>query len=230
MKNTGKDVCRRIWRDIMAGIWMENNRVCVTGRVLSGFTRCFQAYGEQFYRLDIGASRASGYMDTIPLTISGKLVDAGKDYTGRIVSVSGQFRSYNQHEGDRGRLVLSVFVQGIEFLEGDGGDCGGNNRIVLDGFLCKEPVYRKTPKGRGITDILLAVNRMYGKSDYIPCIVWGRDAVLAARLEVGSALRVSGRIQSREYKKRLSETEEETRVAYEVSVSTLETEAGMQGI
>ena len=137
------------------------------------------------------------------------------------IMVSGQFRSYNRHEELKNRLVLSVFAREIEFIDEEP-DGAKTNHILLEGYMCKRPVYRKTPLGREIADLLLAVNRPYGKSDYIPCICWGRNARYASSFDVGEHVRVLGRIQSREYVKKLSETETETRVAYEVSVSKLE--------
>ena len=134
---------------------------------------------------------------------------------------TGQFRSYNQHGEKKNRLVLSVFVREIAFVEEEW-DGAKTNTILLDGYICKQPIYRKTPLGREIADLLLAVNRPYGKSDYIPCICWGRNARFASGFEVGEHVQVLGRIQSREYVKKLSETESEKRVAYEVSVSKLE--------
>ena len=134
---------------------------------------------------------------------------------------SGQFRSYNRHEEHKNRLVLSLFVREVAFIEEEL-DGAKTNQIFLDGYICKLPVYRKTPLGREIADLLLAVNRPYGKSDYIPCICWGRNARFAASFEVGEHVQVIGRIQSREYIKKLSETEAEKRTAYEVSVSKLE--------
>lgn len=205
----------------------ENNMVYVKGRIVSGLRYSHEVFGEKFYLLDIGAGRDSGYMDVIPLMVSEKLMDAGKDYAGRTVSAVGQFRSYNRHEEGRRRLELSVFVQDISFPEEGEENSSTHNQIVLDGFLCKEPVYRKTPKGREIADILLAVNRPYGKSDYIHCIAWGRNAKQMARFDVGRAVKIRGRIQSREYVKQVSETEAENRVAYEVSITALEPEAAL---
>ena len=201
---------------------MENNGTCVTGRITSGFSYSHEIFGERFFRADILARRVT---DTIPLMFSEKLADVEMDYSDSVVEVTGQFRSYNRKEDRKSHLELSVFVQGIRFLDGECADRENNNCVCLKGFLCKAPVYRETPLGRRICDILLAVNRPYGKSDYIPCIIWGRDAVLASRLDVGSPVEVTGRIQSREYEKKLSETETEIRVAYEVSVHRLGTES-----
>ena len=191
------------------------------GEVVSGFTFSHEVFGEGFYMVDILVPRLSDSSDRIPLMISERLMDVSKDYRGTLIMVSGQFRSYNRHEEHRNRLILSVFVREVAFIE-QVPENEKTNYIFLDGFICKEPVYRKTPLGREIADMLLAVNRPYGKSDYIPCIAWGRNARYASGFGVGSHVCVWGRVQSREYTKKLSETECEKRVAYEVSVSKLE--------
>lgn len=200
---------------------MENNKVSVIGEIVSGFTFSHEVFGEGFYMVSVAVNRLSEQVDVIPLMISERLLDVDKNYEGCTVEAIGQFRSYNRHEGTKNRLVLSVFVREINFLE-EFTDYTKTNQIYLDGYICKEPVYRKTPLGREIADLLLAVNRPYGKSDYIPCISWGRNARYASGFQVGVRVRVWGRVQSREYTKRLSETECEKRVAYEVSVSKLE--------
>lgn len=200
---------------------MENNKVTVIGEVISGFTFSHEVFGEGFYLMDISINRLSEQTDVIPLLISERLIDITGDYTGMLVEASGQFRSYNRHEGTKNRLVLSVFVREIVFVE-EFGDYTKTNQIFLDGYICKAPIYRKTPLGREIADLLVAVNRPYGKSDYIPCIAWGRNARFASGFEVGTRVRVWGRVQSREYTKKISETECEKRVAYEVSISKLE--------
>ena len=171
--------------------------------------------------MDLLVRRLSSSNDRIPVMVSERLLDVREDYTGRCIMVTGQFRSYNRHEEQKNRLVLSVFAREIEFVEEEP-DGARTNHILLEGYMCKRPVYRKTPLGREIADLLLAVNRPYGKSDYIPCICWGRNARYASGFEVGEHVRILGRIQSREYVKKLSETETETRTAYEVSVSKLE--------
>lgn len=171
--------------------------------------------------VDIRVARLSDSMDIIPVMVSERLIDVTEDYKGYYVVISGQFRSYNRHEERKNKLVLSVFAREIEFVE-EIADSVKTNQIFLDGYICKEPVYRKTPLGREIADLLLAVNRPYGKSDYIPCICWGRNARYASGFEVGERCLVWGRIQSREYMKKLSEEDLEKRVAYEVSVSKLE--------
>ncbi len=181
---------------------LGNNQVNVYGEVISEFT-------------------FSHVFDTIPLMVSERLVDVSKDYRGKFFEACGQFRSYNRHEENRNRLVLSLFVRDLRV---DDTEVGSDkpNYIFLDGYICKQPVYRKTPLGREIADLLLAVNRPYGKSDYIPCICWGRNARFADGFQVGEHIQIWGRIQSREYQKKLDEETFETRVAYEISVSKLE--------
>ena len=200
---------------------MENNKVTVIGTIVSGFTFSHAVFGEGFYLVDLLVNRLSEQADTIPLMISERLIDVTKDYRGCTMEASGQFRSYNRHEGTKNRLVLSVFVREVRFME-EFTDYTKTNQIFLDGYICKEPVYRKTPLGREIADLLVAVNRPYGKSDYIPCICWGRNARFAAGFEVGGHVQIWGRIQSREYVKKLEGEEAQKRVAYEVSVSKLE--------
>ena len=200
---------------------IENNRVSVIGEIVSEFTFSHEVFGEGFYTVDMAVNRLSDQMDVIPLMISERLIDVKADYRGQTAMATGQFRSYNRHEGVKNRLVLSVFVREIEFMESFT-DYTKTNQIFLDGYICKQPIYRKTPLGREIADLLVAVNRPYGKSDYIPCIAWGRNARYASNFDVGNRLRIWGRVQSREYTKKLSEEECEKRVAYEVSVSKLE--------
>ena len=200
---------------------LENNKVTVIGQVVSDFTFSHEVFGEGFYMVDLAVNRLSDQEDRIPLMISERLIDVTADYRGQTLEAAGQFRSYNRHEGSKNRLVLSVFVRELRFLE-EFTDYTKTNQIFLDGYICKEPIYRKTPLGREIADLLIAVNRPYGKSDYIPCIAWGRNARYASAFEVGSRVRIWGRVQSREYTKKLSELESEKRIAYEVSVSKLE--------
>ncbi len=200
---------------------LENNKVTVIGQVVSDFTFSHEVFGEGFYMVDLAVNRLSDQEDIIPLMISERLVDVTRSYQGMTLEAEGQFRSYNRHEGSKNRLVLSVFVRELRFLE-EFTDYTKTNQIFLDGYICKEPIYRKTPLGREIADLLIAVNRPYGKSDYIPCIAWGRNARYASAFEVGSRVRIWGRVQSREYTKKLSEAESEKRVAYEVSVSKME--------
>lgn len=206
---------------LMADKIFENNQVTITGEVVSEFQYSHEVFGEGFYMVEVSVNRLSNFADIIPMMVSERLIDTQQSCIGRFIRVDGQFRSYNRHEEKRNRLVLSVFVRELEFVdevpEGD-----KSNQIFLDGYICKEPIYRKTPLGREIADLLIAVNRSYGKSDYIPCICWGRNARYASGFEIGGHVQVNGRIQSREYVKKLSETEVEHRVAYEVSVSKIE--------
>lgn len=200
---------------------IENNQVTIMGKVATEFSFSHEVFGEGFYMVEVEVKRLSNSEDRIPLMISERLIDVTQDYTGEYIMVHGQFRSYNRHEEQKNRLVLSVFVREISFMEEEP-DGTKTNSIWLDGYICKEPIYRKTPLGREIADLLLAVNRPYGKSDYIPCICWGRNARYASGFEVGEHVQLLGRIQSRKYVKRISDTETEKRVAYEVSVSKLE--------
>ncbi len=200
---------------------IENNQVSIVGEVVSDFSFSHEVFGEGFYMLNVSVKRLSDSCDVIPLMISERLIDVNEDYRGAYIQATGQFRSYNRHEEKKNRLVLSVFVRELEFIEEEV-ENAKTNQTFLDGFICKMPVYRKTPLGREIADILLAVNRPYGKSDYIPCICWGRNARFASGFEVGGHTQIWGRIQSREYMKKIDEEESERRVAYEVSVSKLE--------
>lgn len=205
----------------MADKLFENNQVTMIGEIVSEFEFSHEVYGEGFYLVDISVSRLSDSVDYIPLMVSERLVDMTQSYIGETISVSGQFRSYNRHEEKKNRLILSVFVRELEFVDEIEDDIK-SNQIYLDGYICKEPIYRKTPLGREIADLLVAVNRSYGKSDYIPCICWGRNARYASSFEVGSHVEVYGRIQSREYIKKIGEEQTEKRVAYEVSVNKIE--------
>ena len=199
---------------------MENNKVSVIGTIVSDFTFSHAVFGEGFYLLDLSVSRLSEQADVIPLMISERLIDVTRDYRGCTIEAIGQFRSYNRHEGSKNRLVLSVFVREVRFME-EFTDYTKTNQIFLDGYICKEPIYRKTPLGREIADLLVAVNRPYGKSDYIPCIAWGRNARYASGFAVGTRILIWGRVQSREYTNRLIVTALEKRLDYEVSVSKL---------
>lgn len=196
-----------------------NNLVKLTGMIISEPVYDHESNGEKFYRAFLEVKRLSDTEDVIPLLISERGFDLD-DIVGKRVDVVGQFRSHNWHDGEKKRLILNVFV--TELYDSDSEEDA--NEIILDGFVCKDPVYRKTPLGREIADILFAVNRSYGKSDYIPCIVWGRNAVYTSGLPVGTHLKITGRIQSRKYIKRYLDGTEEERTAYEVSVSKIEEE------
>ncbi len=200
---------------------IENNQVIIMGEIIGDFEFSHEIFGEGFYMVDVRVERLSDSSDIIPLMVSERLINVEEDFKGQNIMVTGQFRSYNRHEERKNKLVLSVFAREIEFVDAIEENTQ-TNQIYLDGYICKEPIYRKTPLGREIADLLLAVNRPYGKSDYIPCICWGRNARYASGFVVGERCAIWGRIQSREYMKKISEEQVSKRVAYEVSVSKLE--------
>ena len=199
----------------------KNNQVTIMGEIVSGYRFSHELYGEKFYLVDVRVKRLSGSYDTIPVMLSDRLWDLRVDGMGALVKVTGQFRSYNKSDDIKKKLLLSIFARDIEVVE-EINHGVESNQIYLEGFICKEPVYRETPLGREISDVLLAVNRPYGKSDYIPCICWGRNARFVSTLTVGTPCSITGRIQSREYSKKISDNQTETRVAYEVSISRVE--------
>lgn len=201
--------------------YTENNYLVLIGKIISDKTFSHEIYGESFYVFNLEVPRLSGNEDIIPITISERLI-ANFDLTiGRKVVIEGQFRSYNSYENEKNRLVLTVFAKDIiDYKEEQ--EENVSNEVVLNGYVCKKPIYRKTPFGREISDILLAVNRAYNKSDYIPCIAWGRNARFCENMEVGTEVKVVGRVQSRTYEKKLEDGRTEQRVAYEVSIGSLE--------
>ena len=202
------------------GSYAENNKVVIAGTVASEPEFSHEVYEEMFYTFMLDTPRLSETHDTVRVTISEKFLATEGIEVGDKVVIHGQFRSYNNFTNVGNKLILTVFVKDIEKME----ECEEKslNSIYLNGYICKKPIYRTTPFGREIADILLAVNRSYNKSDYIPCIAWGRNAKYAECLEIGDNVIIKGRVQSREYQKRLSETEVESKTAYEVSVSHLE--------
>ena len=192
-----------------------NNNVTIAGEVVSDFKFSHQIYSEKFYEVNVSVPRTSGTVDTIPVVVSERLIDVSQSLIEKQIHVVGNFRSYNKHQENRTKLILNVFARECEVTDAVS-DC---NCIEMEGYICKEVRYRKTPLGREISDLLLAVNRPYVKSDYIPCVVWGRNASYISNFAVGTKIKVVGRIQSREYVKQLKNGDSETRVAYEVSVS-----------
>ena len=220
VKILGKTFYKRKGEKFMTDKMFENNQVSIVGEIVSEFTYSHEVYGEGFYMMEVSVKRLSDFVDYIPVMVSERIIDVESNMVGQFVYISGQFRSFNRHEERKNRLVLSVFAREIELLEPEEEEEG--NQIFLDGYICKEAIYRKTPLGREIADLLVAVNRSYGKSDYIPCICWGRNARFASGFEVGTHVQIWGRIQSREYVKKISETKVEQRTAYEVSVSKIE--------
>ena len=196
---------------------MQNNRAYVAGEVISAPVFSHEVLGERFYDVVLSVKRLSDRADEIPVTVSDRLMQDASLQVGTRLGVSGQLRSYNKQADGRSKLVLRVFAREL-----DDGESDTPNRIELEGYVCKPPVYRTTPFRREICDMLLAVNRAYNKSDYIPAIAWGRNAKYAGEFAVGDKVAVSGRIQSRTYQKVLPDGSTEERVAYEVSVSQLE--------
>ncbi|MCL2398484.1 MAG: single-stranded DNA-binding protein [Defluviitaleaceae bacterium] len=209
---------------------LENisNHIGVAGRVHSDFEFSHEVYGEGFYKFDVEIYRLSSVSDILPVTISERIIDTSSISIGAWIYITGQIRSYNSYvEADRrNRLVLTVFARDVELLESGQDPLEKSelnpNDVYLNGFICKPPIYRTTPFGREIADILLAVNRSYNKSDYIPCIAWGRNARYAGKLVVGSNIKVWGRMQSRPYQKRFESGEVLEKTAYEVSVSKID--------
>lgn len=206
-----------------------NNNACISGVIAEEFCYSHDVYGEKFYTSIVDVERKSGVIDKVPIMVSERLADVGSlligdgdvtdKWVGERVYIYGQFRSFNKHDDGHSHLILYLFAQEFFVIDDTEYD---NNEITLDGYICKSPVYRQTPSGREICDVLIAVNRAYKRSDYIPCICWGRNARFVNTLEIGTKVKIKGRIQSREYTKNLSDTESETRTAYEISASRLE--------
>lgn len=206
--------------------FLENNSLMLVGKITDEKKFSHEIYGEKFYLFNLEVPRLSGNSDIIPITISERLFKDEDLVARRNARITGQFRSYNSYEQEKNRLILTVFAKDIEFLNSDEELKASkdfiSNEVTLIGYICKPPIYRETPFGREISDILLAVNRAYNKSDYIPCITWGRNARFCSKMEVGTEVKVIGRVQSREYEKKHEDGTTEKRVAYEVSVSNLE--------
>ncbi len=201
----------------MNGIEKQNNKVYLNGEIVTQARFSHEIYGEGFYEMDILVKRLSGQSDILPITVSERLIEKGNLKIGSTLSAIGQFRSYNKQVDGKSKLMLTVFIR--EILEYN--YYKNPNIIVLTGFICKPPIYRTTPFCREIADLLIAVNRAYNKSDYIPCIAWGRNARFVKNFQVGERVILSGRIQSREYQKKISENETKIMTAYEVSISKL---------
>lgn len=206
--------------------YSENNQLVLVGKVTSEKRFSHEIYGEKFYIFDLSVPRLSGNADNIPITISERLLIEDLSIS-KNVMIEGQFRSYNSYENEKNKLILTVFAKEIKFLEEQEEEFkptkeNTSNEVTLDGYICKKPIYRKTPFGREIADILLAVNRAYNKSDYIPCIAWGRNARFSENIPVGTEVRIIGRVQSRQYEKKYEDGTSEVKIAYEVSVASLE--------
>ena len=197
------------------GSYENNNNVLIKGKIVKLPTYSHTVMGEGFFEMYVEVERLSNETDVLPVTISERLIDDFK--LGDKLGIVGQFRSYNKLDGDKSKLMLTIFVKELVDPE----SISEINQVCLVGYICKEPIYRTTPFGREICDVLLAVNRAYNKSDYLPCIAWGRNARFVRDLGVGEKLEVQGRIQSRKYQKKVDETNTETRVAYEISLSSV---------
>ena len=211
----------------MDTVYSENNHIIMVGKVTSDKRFSHEIYGEKFYIFDLSVPRLSGNSDIIPITISERLMVNGELPIGTKITVEGQFRSYNSYGEGKNKLVLTVFAKNVTLLEDQESEVEArkdfiSNEVTLIGYICKKPVYRQTPFGREIADVLLAVNRAYNKSDYIPTIAWGRNARFCQNLEVGTKVKLVGRVQSRMYEKKHEDGTVENRVAYEVSIGSLE--------
>ena len=209
--------------------YSDNNHLVLVGKVTSEKVFSHEIYGEKFYIFNLEVARLSDATDIIPITISERIINDELLAIGNGVIVKGQFRSYNSYENERNRLILTVFAKDI-IMESEYNELDeeGNkkqlvsNEVTLTGYICKKPIYRQTPFGREIADILLAVNRAYNKSDYIPSIAWGRNARFCQNLPTGTEVKIVGRVQSRTYEKKYEDGTSETKVAYEVSIASLE--------
>lgn len=207
----------------MENTYFENNKVTVAGEVCSDLSFSHMIYGENFYLFQLRIPRLSETFDTINITVSERFFSEYEPEIGDFLQINGQFRSYNNFSDSGSKLILTVFAKEMTKIS-DLSLVQNPNQIYLNGYICKPPVYRTTPFQREIADILLAVNRLYNKSDYIPCIAWGRNAKFAERLSIGTHLQVWGRIQSRAYQKRISESQYISKTAYEISISKMEIE------
>lgn len=199
-----------------------NNKVDIIGKTINNPSYSHSILYEKFYLFNVSVSRNSGNYDVIPVLVSNRDFDTSKYLVGKTIQIKGEYRSFNQHIDGKNHLILTVFAQNINILEVDETITNlSTNKIYLDGYICREPTYRKTPLGREITDLMLAVNRANGKTDYIPCICWGRNSRYASHFNVGEHIQITGRIQSRKYKKKIDDNNFENKIAYEVSVTVI---------
>ena len=201
-----------------------NNRITVFGEISSECKFSHDVYGEGFYNFDLKVRRLSDNFDILPIMISERIIDVDSLSIGLNMLIFGQIRSYNNFDEllGKNRLILTIFAKDCEIFEIEYNK--NPNEIFLNGYICKPPIYRTTPFGREIADLLVAVNRSYNKSDYIPCITWGRNARFSEKLLVGDNIKITGRMQSRNYQKKLDDGNVNERVAYEISVSKIEFE------
>ena len=203
--------------------YTRKNMVVLCGAVQSEPTFSHENHGERFYRFPLAVQRLSGQQDCLWVLMTASQLRSFSTLHCRRVKVEGQLRSFNNKSGQGSKLVISVLARSItETLEED------RNCIRLTGVLCKPPVLRRTPLGRCICDVMLAVNRRYGRADYLPCIAWGQVAVTVGRMGVGDTLSLDGRLQSRQYTKVLEDTSE-VRTAFEVSIMQLLQQSACEG-
>lgn len=209
--------------------YSDNNHLILVGKVTSEKRFSHEIYGEKFYIFDMEVPRLSDTTDIIPITASERIINDELIAIGNKLIIKGQFRSYNSYENERNKLILTVFAKDVILAEDENlseeekeETQRTSNEVTLVGYICKKPIYRQTPFGREIADILLAVNRAYNKSDYIPSIAWGRNARFSQNLPTGTEVKIIGRVQSRNYEKKHEDGTIENRVAYEVSISSLE--------
>lgn len=206
---------------------MENNIVKLNGTIKSEFKFSNSQFGENFYMAEVAVARISGVEDRIPIVISDRLINVKEEHSGKFISIVGQFRSHNRYDEGKNKLFLYVFVKECEISDQKKAD--DLNCIEITGFVCKPPVYRTTPLGREITDLFIAVNRPYGRTDYIPCISWGRTAKYTKNFKAGDCYSIIGRIQSREYVKEIASEIIERKTAYEVSIIRVERQDNFGG-
>ena len=209
--------------------YSDNNHLILVGKVTSEKRFSHEIYGEKFYIFDMEVPRLSDTTDIIPITASERIINDELIAIGNKLIIKGQFRSYNSYENERNKLILTVFAKDVILAEDENlseeekeETQRTSNEVTLVGYICKKPIYRQTPFGREIADILLAVNRAYNKSDYIPSIAWGRNARFSQELPTGTEIKIVGRVQSRNYEKKHEDGTIENKVAYEVSISSLE--------
>jgi single-stranded DNA-binding protein len=201
---------------------MINNTVTIVGTVVSEPQYDHMVKDEKFYLFYLRSMRRSNIPDVLPVIISEKLMDPYVNYFDMRVEIKGSFRSYNLHQGGESHKLLFVFVESLKPSD----EVFDINSICLEGYICKPAIYRETPCGRQISDLCLAVNRPTVKSDYLPIILWSRNAVVASTLPVGTKIRVCGRVQERWYTKRLPDGQAEERCCYEVSCTKMEIISG----
>lgn len=190
-------------------------RLCGTMETAPGFSH--ENHGRQFYSFVLGVERLSGTVDRLRILADLELLEQADCAWGERVLVTGQIRSYNQISDTGRHLIISVYANGLELT-----DEAPDNQVQLTGVLCRDPVYRRTPLGREICDGMLAVSRPCRRTDYLPCIFWGRTAREMARLTSGARISLTGRLQSREYTKLLEDGSSLRRTAYEISAVTAE--------